>query len=177
MCRCKQNRQVDQRGGQGVNRSCGRGYRAGKARAVQWSDQNWSGAWRCLCDLCRHFSGYCTVVSPVVAATGREARLCVGWKDCRKRPQPVQQNQKNGKDTPHRRFFIYGNRAWLSTSGVLIPVEIIGALRNFYQFDERVDLSKVNVCNIVARVSRAGCTTVFRGRPLSITFTHIRHFT
>ena len=104
--RCKLNRQVDRRCGQGVNRSCGRGYRAGKVRAVQWSGQNWSRAWRRLCGLCREFSGHGAVVSPVAAATGREARICVGGKDCRKRSQPRQQNHENGNKTPHRRFIV-----------------------------------------------------------------------
>jgi hypothetical protein len=51
------------------------------------------------------------MVGSVTTATGWQARLRVGWKDCRKRSQPEQQNQKNGEYTPHRRFFVYGNQA------------------------------------------------------------------
>lgn len=50
------------------------------------------------------------MVGPVTTAAGWQARLCVCWKDGRKRPQPEQQNQKNGEYTPHRRVFVYRNQ-------------------------------------------------------------------
>ena len=90
-----------------MGRSRGGGHRAGKVGAVRRSGQNRSGAGRCLCSLCRLFSGHGAVVSPVATAAGREARLCVGGKDCRKRPQPKQQNHENGNNTPHHRFILY----------------------------------------------------------------------
>jgi len=46
----------------------------------------------------------------MTTAADGQARLCVCWEDCRKRPQPEQQNQENGEYTPHRRFFVYGNQ-------------------------------------------------------------------
>ena len=49
-------------------------------------------------------------MNPMTTAADGQARLCVCWEDCRKRPQPEQQNQENGEYTPHRRFFVYGNQ-------------------------------------------------------------------
>jgi len=46
----------------------------------------------------------------MTTAADGQARLCVCWEDCRKRPQPEQQNQENGEYTPHRRFYVYGNQ-------------------------------------------------------------------
>jgi hypothetical protein len=50
----------------------------------------------------RHLSRHHAVVSPVAAAAGRQARLCAGREDRRKRPQPKRQNQESAKRTPHR---------------------------------------------------------------------------
>jgi hypothetical protein len=45
----------------------------------------------------------------MAAAAGRQARFDTGRQDGREQSNPVQQNQRNGEYTPHRRFFIYWN--------------------------------------------------------------------
>jgi hypothetical protein len=48
-------------------------------------------------------------MSPVAAAAGWQARFVAGRKDCRKRPQPKQQNQENANKAPHIEIMLHGN--------------------------------------------------------------------
>jgi hypothetical protein len=44
----------------------------------------------------------------VAAAAGRQARVVVaGWKGCRKRPKPEEQNQEYGGQAPHLEFILH----------------------------------------------------------------------
>jgi hypothetical protein len=44
----------------------------------------------------------------VAAAADRQARVVVaGWKGCRKRPEPEEQNQEYGEQAPHLEFILH----------------------------------------------------------------------
>lgn len=90
----KQSRETGRGCGQSLNRSGGRNHAAWVFGAVRGSVQRGSGTEGCLV-------GHRAMVSPMAAAASRQARLCVSRKKRRKRPQPEDSNQQNGKRTPH----------------------------------------------------------------------------
>jgi hypothetical protein len=47
------------------------------------------------------------MMRPMAAAAGRQARLCVGRKERRKRSKPEQQNHSQAYDSPHREHQSY----------------------------------------------------------------------
>ena len=55
--------------------------------------------------------GHGAVVGTVTAAAGRQDRVIAGGEERRERPQPEDQNQEDGKGTPHLEIYLIGRMA------------------------------------------------------------------
>jgi hypothetical protein len=99
---CELNYETSHRGDQRVNRSREGCRTTREARALRRGSNGRRGTGRNRKQPCGHCGREAAVMSAVAPAAHRQARLCVGWEGCRKRPQREQQNQKCAKCAPHR---------------------------------------------------------------------------
>jgi hypothetical protein len=114
---------------------------------MQGSGKHWSAGCR-FDHLRQHRVGSGALVCTVTAATGGQARVILGFKRDRKRPQQEEKRKEDGEQTPHLKFMVHEDKVVARHPGdeLLAQVSSMHRISSFLPKGNRCHLKRELLC-------------------------------